>query len=135
MQKSSTSGLIKNDGSIDTNTYLTSHQSLSNYVQKSETSGLIKNDGTIDTNSYLTSSSLSNYVQTSSTTGLIKNDGSIDTNTYLTSHQSLSGYLQTSDVVDSLSSTSTTAPLSANQGKVLNDMIGSAITYITGSGS
>lgn len=136
IQKSNTSGLIKNDGTIDTNTYLTSHQSLSNYIQKSNTSGLIKNDGTVDTNTYLTShQSLTNYVQKSETSGLIKNDGTIDTNTYLTSHQSLSGYLQTSDVVDNLSSTSTTAPLSAKQGKELNDMIGSAITYITGSGS
>ena len=32
---SSTAGLIKNDGSIDTNTYLTQHQSLTDYVQKS----------------------------------------------------------------------------------------------------
>ena len=46
--KSSTSGLVKNDGTIDTNTYLTS-SALSNYVQKSSTSGLIKNDGTIMT--------------------------------------------------------------------------------------
>lgn len=50
---SSTSGLVKNDGTIDTNTYLTS-SALSNYVQKSNTSGLIKNDGTIDTSTYLT---------------------------------------------------------------------------------
>ena len=46
--KSSTSGLVKNDGTIDTNTYLTS-SALSNYVQKSSTTGLIKNDGTIMT--------------------------------------------------------------------------------------
>lgn len=43
---------------------------------------------------------------------------------------SLTGYLQTSDVVDNLTSTSTTAPLSANQGKQLNTLIGNAITYI-----
>ena len=56
-QKISTSnvaGLVKNDGTIDTNTYLTQHQSLSNYIQKSNTDGLIKNDGTIDTTTYLT---------------------------------------------------------------------------------
>ena len=55
IETSSTAGLIKNDGSIDTNQYLTQHQSLTNYVQKSSTSGLIKNDGTIDTTSYLSS--------------------------------------------------------------------------------
>lgn len=56
-QKISTSnvaGLVKNDGTIDTTTYLTEHQSLSNYIQKSNTDGLVKNDGTIDTNTYLT---------------------------------------------------------------------------------
>ena len=53
IEKSSTSGLVKNDGTIDTNTYLTS-ANLSNYVQKSNTAGLLKNDGTVDTNSYLT---------------------------------------------------------------------------------
>lgn len=52
---SNVAGLVKNDGSIDTSTYLTEHQSLSNYIQKSNTDGLVKNDGTIDTNTYLTS--------------------------------------------------------------------------------
>ena len=92
---SSTSGLVKNDGSIDTNTYLTS-SSLSNYMQKSSTAGLMKNDGTVDTNTYLTISSLSNYMQKSSTSGLMKNDGTVDTNTYLTS-SSLSNYVQKSN--------------------------------------
>lgn len=98
IQKSSTSGLIKNDGTIDTNTYLTQHQSLANYLQKSNTSGLVKNDGTIDTNTYLTQhQSLANYVQKSSTSGLLKNDGTVDTNTYLTQHQSLANYIQKSN--------------------------------------
>ena len=95
IEKSSTAGLIKNDGSVDTNTYLTS-SSLSNYVQKSSTSGLIKNDGTIDTSAYITSSALSNYMQKSSTAGLMKNDGTVDTNTYLTS-SALSNYIQKSN--------------------------------------
>ena len=51
--KSSTSGLVKNDGTIDTSSYLTS-SALSNYMQKSSTSGLMKNDGTVDTTSYST---------------------------------------------------------------------------------
>ena len=54
VKKSSTSGLLKNDGSVDTNSYLTS-LSLSNYVQKSSTTGLLKNDGTVDTTQYLSS--------------------------------------------------------------------------------
>ncbi len=46
--------------------FLTSHQSLTNYIQKSNTNGLIKNDGTIDTNTYLTThQDISNKVNTS----------------------------------------------------------------------
>ena len=56
--KSSTSGLVKNDGTIDTSAYIT-NSALSNYIQKSQTSGLVKNDGSIDTSSYLTTSSAS----------------------------------------------------------------------------
>ncbi len=52
IQKSNTIGLVKNDGSIDTNNYLTSHQDLSDYIQKSNNIGLVKNDGTIDASSY-----------------------------------------------------------------------------------
>ena len=65
-------------------------------------------------------------------------DGKADSNhthsQYLTSHQSLTGYLQTTDVVDNLTSTSTTAPLSAKQGKELNDKIGNILTIINGNG-
>ena len=97
IQKSQTSGLVKNDGTIDTNNYLTEHQSLTNYIQKSQTSGLVKNDGTIDTNNYLTQhQSLTDYIQKSQVPGLIKNDGTIDTNNYLTQHQSLTNYVQKS---------------------------------------
>ena len=97
IQKSQTEGLVKNDGSIDTNQYLTEHQSLTNYIQKSQTQGLVKNDGTIDTNQYLTQhQSLTNYVQKSQVSGLIKNDGTIDSNQYLTEHQSLTNYVQKS---------------------------------------
>ena len=56
--KSSTSGLVKNDGTIDTSAYIT-NSALSNYIQKSNTSGLVKNDGTVDTNTYLTTSTAS----------------------------------------------------------------------------
>ncbi len=85
VQKSSTAGLLKNDGTVDTSTYLTQHQDLSNYIQKSSTSGLVKNDGTIDTSTYLTQhQDISNYIQKSNTAGLVKNDGTIDTSTYLT---------------------------------------------------
>lgn len=77
---------------------------------------------------------LGNKVSKSQTVGLLKNDGSIDTNTYLTS-SAISGMLTTSDIADNLTTDSSTKVLSAKQGKALNDMIGSAITYIVGSGS
>lgn len=80
IRKSSTSGLVKNDGSIDTTSYLSSlpnhtHKKseitdfpaipdVSNYIQKSSTSGLVKNDGSIDTTSYL--SSLPSHTHTKS---------------------------------------------------------------------
>ena len=41
IDKSNTAGLMKNDGTVDTNTYLTSHQSLSNYYTKAEIDALI----------------------------------------------------------------------------------------------
>ena len=42
----------------------------------------------------------------------------------------LSNYVPKSDIVDNLTSTATNKPLSANQGKVLMDLIGDAIQYI-----
>ena len=42
---------------------------------------------------------------------------------FLTQHQSLTGYLQTSDVKDNLTSTDTNKPLSAKQGKELKTLI------------
>lgn len=71
----------------------------------------------------------SNYISTSSTTGLVKNDGSIDTNSYLTS-SAISAMLTSSDIADNLTTNDSTKVLSAKQGKVLNDLIGSAIAYI-----
>lgn len=39
-------------------------------------------------------------------------------------------YSKKSDIVDDLVTNDATKPLSAKQGKALNDLIGSAITYI-----
>ena len=44
-------------------------------------------------------------------------------------------YSKKSDIVDDLVTNDATKPLSAKQGKALNDLIGAAITYIIGSGS
>jgi hypothetical protein len=60
IRTSQTSGLVKNDGTIDTTVYATdsdlddlSKDVTNNYIAKSQTSGLVKNDGTIDTTTYL----------------------------------------------------------------------------------
>lgn len=78
VQKSQTAGLLKNDGTVDTNTYAQS-SALSDYIAKSQTAGLMKNDGTVDTTTYAASSALSDYIAKSNTSGLMKNDGSVDT--------------------------------------------------------
>ena len=44
-------------------------------------------------------------------------------------------FLKKSSIADNLTTNDATKVLSAKQGKALNDLIGSAITYITGSGS
>ena len=150
---SHTHGNLTNDGKVGSNANyivvtgtggaITSVQKLGNITYDGKigsTSGkpiITTTSGTLTTGSFGSTSGTfaegnhthSGYISTSSTTGLVKNDGSIDTNTYLTS-SAISGMLTTSDVVDNLTSTSTTAPLSAKQGKVLNDLIGQAIAYI-----
>ena len=47
---------------------------------------------------------------------------------------SIGNYISTSDVVNNLSSTSTTAPLSAAQGKALNDALGGIVAVTTSAG-
>lgn len=85
VQKSATSGLLKNDGTVDTNTYLTSHQDITGKSDKvsNATNGDIAG---LDSNGNLTDSGIlaSNVLTKSSTTGLVKNDGTIDTNSYTT---------------------------------------------------
>lgn len=126
--KSNTSGLLKNDGTVDTSTYLTS-SALSNYVQKSNTTGLLKNDGTVDTTSYSTfsgsysdltnkpsipssSSDLSDgssLVKTSSTSGLLKNDGSVMTSGTGSSNWAVGNHTHTKSQVTDFPSLSTVA--------------------------
>lgn len=76
----------------------------------------------------------SDFIEKTSTSGLVKNDGTIDTNTYLTQHQDISGKVNTSDVVNNLTTTTAGKVLDARQGKVLADLIGDAILFINGTG-
>ena len=158
IKKSNTSGLVKNDGSIDTSTYLTP-SALSNYVQKSSTNGLLKNDGTVDTTSYSTfsgsyndlsnkpsipssSSDLSDgssLVKTNSTTGLLKNDGSVDTTQYLSSlpsHNHDDRYYTESEVDTALNGKQATL-ISGTNIKTINNtsLLGSGNINIQGGGT
>ena len=90
--------------------FLTQHQSLSNYVQKSSTNGLLKNDGSVDSNTY----SLSTH-----------NHSGI----YSEVNHTHSNYVNPT-IADNLTTNDSSQVLSAKQGKVLNDLIGDAISYI-----
>ena len=128
VKTSNTSGLIKNDGTIDTTSYSTfsgSYTDLSNkpsipasssdlsdgtsLVKTSNTTGLLKNDGTVmtsgtgSTNYSAGNHTHSGYISTSSTTGLVKNDGSIMTSgtgstNYAAGNHTHSGYVSATKV-------------------------------------
>ena len=55
----------------------------------------------------------SDFIETSSTSGLIKNDGTVDTNTYV----------DTDDIANNLTTTTSGKVLDARQGKILYDLI------------
>ena len=105
IRKSSTSGLVKNDGSIDTTSYLSSLPShthtkseITNFTHTHSISDITTLQTTLNgkantSHTHTTSEitdfpvipDVSNYIQKSSTSGLVKNDGSIDTTSYLSS--------------------------------------------------
>ena len=157
-------GSLTNDGKVGstanyfvyttTSGAITSKQKIGNITTSGaigSTSGkpiITTTSGVLTTGSFGTSSGTfaegnhthSGYISTSSTTGLIKNDGSIMTSgtgssNYAAGNHTHSGYVSTSDIADNLTTNDSTKVLSAKQGKVLDDLIGSAITYIVGSGS
>lgn len=84
--------------------YLTEHQSLTNYVQKSSTVGLLKNDGSVMT-------------------------GGTGSSNYAIGNHTHSNYVNPT-IADNLTTNDASQVLSAKQGKILNDLIGEAITYI-----
>ena len=166
IQKSSTSGLLKNDGTVDTTSYSTfsgSYNDLTNkpsipssssdlsdgsdLVKKSSTTGLLKNDGSVMTggtgssNYAIGNHTHSGYISTSSTAGLVKNDGTIMTSgtgstNYAAGNHTHSSYVSGTKVT---SWQSTPSDSNVPSEKLVKDyvdgLIGSAISYIVGSGS
>lgn len=91
---------------------ISSHNHNDLYYTKSEVDNMnLGGGGEVD---------LSNYIRKSSTSGLVKNDGTIDTSEYISSD----------DIVDNLTTNDSTKVLSAKQGYQLNQLIGTAISYI-----
>ena len=84
IKKSNTTGLVKNDGSIDTNTYVTS----ANIDGKEDKSNKVTSWSSTTTDTHypsekLVKTSLDDKISKSNTTGLVKNDGSVDTSAYV----------------------------------------------------
>ena len=142
IEKSSTNGLVKNDGTIDTTNYSTfdgNYNSLTNKPTIPSKTSDLTNDGD-GTNPFLTQhQSLANYVQKSSTSGLLKNDGSVDTTQYLSSlpsHNHDDRYYTESEVDTALSGKQATL-VSGTNIKTINNtsLLGSGNISIQGGGS
>lgn len=148
VEKSNTNGLLKNDGTVDTTTYvdtndsrlsdsrtpkphthtknqITDFPSLANVATSGSYNDLI-NKPTIPTKiSDLTDDS--DFISKNNTAGLVKNDGTIDTTQYISD---ISGKINYTDIVDNLTTNDSEKPLSAKQGKELAEMIGDIQTYV-----
>ena len=119
--KSETTGLVRNDGSVDTNDYITTHQDITMKADISSLSSVAtsgsyndlrdkpsipsKTSELTNDSNYLTEhQDLSDYITKSDSEGLIRNDGSIDNTIYLSEHQDITGKAD----IDSLSVVATT---------------------------
>ena len=110
------------DWSAATSNFLTSHQDISGKLNTAQGSANASKNVVTDSSGNITVEAKPTIP--SKTSDLTNDSG------FLTSHQSLSGYLQSSDIANDLTITTSGKVLDARQGKALNDLIGSAITYI-----
>ena len=92
---------------------------MSQVITKSSTSGLVKNDGSIDTTSYL--SSLPSHTHTKSEITDFSHTHGISDVTNL--QTSLDGKVNTSDIANNLTTTTSGKVLDARQGKALKDYV------------
>lgn len=153
VEKSSTSGLLKNDGTVDTTSYSTFNGSYTNLTNKpsytptvtSSTTGAYKlgsiniSGSNVDIYGKDTHQSLTNYVQKSSTSGLLKNDGTVDTTQYLSSlpsHNHDDRYYTESEMDDALDDKQDLL-ISGTNIKTINNtsLLGSGNISIGGGGS
>lgn len=94
ISKSATAGLVKNDGTVDTTSYLTASDITGKEDTSNKVTSFAASTNELSDTKYpsekLVKTALDEKISKSSTAGFVKNDGSIDTTTYLSSHQSLS---------------------------------------------
>lgn len=127
--KSSTSGLVKNDGSIDTTSYLSSLPSHTH--TKSQITDFTHTHSISDVSnlqSSLDGKASSSHTHTKSQITDFSHSHSISDVTNL--QTSLDAKINTSDIANNLTTTASGKVLDARQGKALADLIGDAITYI-----
>lgn len=92
VKKSSTGGLLKNDGTVDTTSYVSDVSGKLDIAQTAYKGKNVVVDGTTGNIAFENKPTIpskisdltndSDFIETSSTSGLIKNDGTIDTNSY-----------------------------------------------------
>ena len=149
---------LTNDGADGTNVFVANNDSRlsDSRTPTSHTHGQVSNDGKITSTAVTVASGDNILITDYSDSSKVKRvanllashvkDGTAHTNigssasaTQATINTNidtaLGNKVNTSDIADNLTTDSSTKVLSAKQGKALNDMIGSAITYIVGSGS
>ena len=140
VSKSSTSGLLKNDGSVDTTAYSTFDGNYNSLTNKPTIPTIPTNVSAFTNDAgYLTQhQSLANYIQKSSTSGLIKNDGTVDTTSYLSSlpsHTHDDRYYTESEMDTALSSKQATLISGTNLKTINNNsLLGSGNITIEGGG-
>ena len=161
IQKSSTTGLIKNDGTIDTTSYLANSLSstvvsiasnddilITDYSDSNKIKRVANilasqvKDGTAHSNIGSSANDTQATINTDINTALGNKVSKSSTTGLLKNDgtvdtsayitsSAITGMLTTSDIANNLTTTTTGKVLDASQGKALADLIGNAITYIT----